>query len=178
MKMLCSYLIGCALLVGSLSAFAASGDWPQWRGPNRDGISPEKGLLQQWPAGGPPLAWKAEGLGKGYSSISVAGNRILTMGDLGEDCFVIALSRADGKQLWSAKLGKSGASVGAVLKDRAAHQASKAISFCRGQWGELLCLGAADGKERWRKDLTKDFGGKRPEWGYAESPLIDAEKVW
>src|SRR5256885_418066 len=90
-------------------ASAATGDWPQWLGPNRDGISAETGLLKQWPADGPPLAWKSDGVGKGYSTVSVVGTRIFTLGDKGEESFVVALNRTDGKLAWTTKLGKAGA---------------------------------------------------------------------
>jgi len=80
-----------ALLV--LAGGAASGaDWPQWRGPARDARSAETGLLQSWPEGGPPLLWTAEGFGAGYSSVAVTAGRVFTMGDIGEDQFLIAAS--------------------------------------------------------------------------------------
>src|SRR5436309_76339 len=84
----------------------AAGDWPQWRGPNRDGVSTETGLLKDWPAGGPPLVWKAIGLGSGYATVSIAGNRIFTVGDKSDSSYLIALSLANGKSLWSAKVGR------------------------------------------------------------------------
>ena len=80
-------------------ACASADDWPQWRGPNRDGICAETGLLKQWPPGGPRLLWKANGLGKGYSTLAVAGNRIFTMGDGEDSSFVIALNTADGQRV-------------------------------------------------------------------------------
>src|SRR6201993_4304876 len=94
-----------ALGVNNL-AWAGPGDWPQFRGPNRDGVSSETGLLKQWPAGGPPLIWKATGLGNGYSTVAVVGGRIYTIGDHGDSSFVEAENAADGKQVWSSKLGK------------------------------------------------------------------------
>lgn len=157
---------------------AGSADWLQWRGPNRDGISAETGLLQQWPPGGPPLAWKATGLGKGYSSISAAGNRIYTMGDKGEECFVIALNRNGGASMWATKIGKAGASGwGGFEGPRSTPSVDGDRLFAVGQWGELLCLDTSGGKEVWRKDFVADFGAKRPEWGWAESPLIDGDKI-
>ena len=84
---------------------AASGDWPQFRGPNRDNISTEKGLLERWPQGGPRLAWKATGLGEGYSSVAVAGDTVFTMGTNGRDEHLYALSRDDGDKKWSIRTG-------------------------------------------------------------------------
>src|SRR5580765_8463979 len=97
------------LLTTCLVAFAAmAADWPQWRGPKRDAISTETGLLKQWPASGPPLVWKAKGLGAGYSSVAVVGEYIYTIGDGPDASFLYALNRKDGKPQWAAKLGKAG----------------------------------------------------------------------
>src|SRR5436190_23143067 len=99
-------MVLAVLLLPVLALAAASpGDWPQFRGPNRDGISTEKGLLQQWPTGGPRLAWKANGLGGGYSSLSIVGNRIFTIGDKGDSSSVLALNLGNGKQVWATRLG-------------------------------------------------------------------------
>src|SRR5436190_23169160 len=97
------------LLLGALvmTAQGPSGstkDWPGWRGPNRDGVSHDTGLLKQWETT-PPLAWKASHLGAGFSSLAIVGDRIYTMGDRGADQFLVALSRADGIELWAAKVG-------------------------------------------------------------------------
>src|SRR5262245_4841448 len=96
------------LFAAVLCSLAAPGDWAQWRGPNRDGVSTETGLLKEWPASGPPLLWKAKGLGRGFSTVSVAGDRIFTMGDGSDSSFVHALNRADGKLLWSTRVGRPG----------------------------------------------------------------------
>src|SRR5690349_13922091 len=87
--------------------FSADGQWPQWRGANRDGLSGETGLLKEWPQGGPPLAWKAEHLGEGYSGVAVVSGKIFTAGDGGESSFLHVLD-LNGKPVWSAKLGKPG----------------------------------------------------------------------
>ncbi len=149
---------------------AAGGDWPQWRGPLRDDISTETGLLQQWPAGGPALAWKATGLGEGYSGVAVAKGRIYTMGDQGDASFLLALEAANGKVVWSAKIGKSG---GNYPGPRCTPTVDGDQVVVLGQFGDLVCVSAADGKERWRHNLQSEFGGKMMSgWGYAESPLV------
>ena len=156
----------------------AANDWPQWRGPNRDGLSAEKGLLAQWPSGGPKLLWKATGLGGGYSSIVTSGDSVFSMGDKGKESFIVALKRADGKPLWSAKVGEAGApGWGGYAGPRCTPATDGRLVFAVNQWGEFLCVDAATGAEKWRKDYAKDFGGKRPEWGFAESPLLDGDKV-
>ncbi len=167
-----------ALLVGANSLFAAGNDWPQWRGPNHDDISPETGLLKDWPAGGPKLVWEIKDIGAGYSAVSIMGNRIYTAGDKGSESFVEALNLGDGKLVWSAKLGKAG-TVGQPQFEgpRATPTTDGELVFAVSQWGEMVCLQADTGKEVWHKDYTKDFGGACPFWGYAESPLIDGDKV-
>jgi outer membrane protein assembly factor BamB len=172
--MLASALIG----VFTDASAARANDWPQFRGPNRDDVSTETGLLQDWPAGGPKFAWKAEGLGDGYSTVSVANKLVFTIGDKGNASFVTAVKEADGKAVWSAKLGKPGApGWGGFAGPRATPTVDGDSLFAVGQWGELLCVESATGKELWRKDFTKDFGGTRPEWGFAESPLVDGDNV-
>jgi outer membrane protein assembly factor BamB len=162
----------------SVPALAAPGDWPRFRGPNLDDISPETGLLKEWPAGGPPLAWKMKDLGAGYSGPAVVGDRIYTAGDKGDSGFVLALNREDGKVFWSARLGKSDAPGNPKFEGpRSTPTVDGDRIITLGQWGDLVCVQAATGKEIWRKDLVKDFGGTCPDWGYAESPLVDGDKV-
>lgn len=153
-------------------------DWPQWRGPDRDGVSKETGLLESWPAGGPPLAWRTTGIGSGYVTVSVAAGRVYTAGDKGAENFVIALSEVDGKALWATPLGKAGApGWGGFGGPRGTPTADGDLVFAVGQYGELACYETATGREVWRRELVADFGGKLPEWGFTESPLVDGEKV-
>lgn len=162
--------------VCALSSVAA--DWPNFRGPEVNGISKETGLLKQWPAGGPPLAWKMTGVGDGYSGVSVVGQRVYTAGDKADSSFVHAVNLADGKPLWSAKLGKPGSmGYGNFAGPRATPTVDGDLLFAVSQWGEMVCLQASDGEAKWRKQFTEDFGGKLPEWGFAESPLVDGDKV-
>ena len=151
---------------------ASATDWPQWRGPRRDGISTETGLLKQWPSNGPVGIWVATGLGRGYSSVSVVGDRIYTMGDGADASFVHALDgRAKGKILWSTKVGQPG---GSYPGTRSTPTVDGDLLYALGQWGDLVCLKAADGKEVWRKALKDDLGGRMmSNWGYSESVLVD-----
>jgi outer membrane protein assembly factor BamB len=159
-------------------ASASPADWPQWRGPNHDDISTETGLLKDWPEGGPKLVWKVKDLGHGFGSVSTFGDRLFTAGDKDGASFVEARSITDGKAIWSAKLGKAG-EVGqpAFEGPRATPCTDGQFVLGVSQWGDLVCYQADTGKEIWRKDYTKDFGGSSPSWGYSESPLIDGEQV-
>lgn len=168
--------IGFALLLTTLPAFAAEPDWPQFRGPKRDGISTDKNLLKSWPEKGPPLAWKAEGVGEGFSSVAVVGERVITMGETGENCFIYAFGRADGKKLWSAKVGKSGGG-GGYRGSRGTPTVDVDSVYAIGQFGDFVCVALADGKERWRHNFKQDFKGDHGLWNYAESPLVDGDKV-
>lgn len=159
------------VLAFSLSAAGRAGDWPQFRGPNRDDLSTETGLLKSWPKEGPPLLWKATGVGGGYSSISVAGDRIYTLGNKGRESFVVALARDTGKPVWSAKVGAAGGNLGCtptVDGERV---------YALGQEGDLVCLDAKDGNRVWHRNLLKDFGGSCGGWRYCESPLVDGDKL-
>jgi outer membrane protein assembly factor BamB len=143
---------------------------------NRDAVSSETGLLPEWGPGGPPVAWKTTGIGAGLSSVSVVGERIYTMGDLADAQYVIALSRADGKILWKTR-------VGAAWRDeyggpRGTPTVDGDLAYAIGTDGDLVCLEAATGKERWRKSLPRDFGGSMmSSWKFSESPLVDGDRV-
>ncbi len=97
-----------AIVLGAAAPAArpgANADWPQWRGPNRDAVAAESGLIAQWPETGPALLWKAGGLGTGFSSLALAGDRIYTLGDRESGQHLVAVNRADGKQVWATRLG-------------------------------------------------------------------------
>jgi outer membrane protein assembly factor BamB len=151
-------------------------DWGQFRGPKRDGISTETGIAKEWPAGGPPLLWKAGGLGLGYSSVCVAGKFVYTMGDVGNVCNLIAMSGADGKVVWSAKVGQSGAP-GNYAGPRGTPATDGRIVIALGQNGDLVCVNAANGAEVWRKNMSALGGEMMSGWGYSESPLLDGPMV-
>jgi outer membrane protein assembly factor BamB len=167
--------LSTALLLASLfTAAAAPGDWPTWRGPKRDGLSTETGLLKQWPAGGPPLVWKATGCGTGYSSVSVADGRVITMGDGPDGARVLAFD-LNGKPLWQSEtIGKPG---GNYPGTRSTPAIDDGLVYALGQFGDFVCVEAKTGKVLWTKSLQKDFGGSYAGWNYTESPLVDGNKV-
>jgi outer membrane protein assembly factor BamB len=159
-----------------------SQDWPQWRGVNRDGKSVETGLLKTWPSGGPKLIWKTSNLGEGYAGVSVAGNRLYTMGGLSETNMILAIDTEDGKILWSTRFGEAGLvgneSSGNVFPGpRCTPTVDGDRIYGLDHHGEFICVTAADGKIQWRRHLVDDFGGTVPRWGFSESPLVDGNQV-
>lgn len=142
----CPALSSLFLLASLLPALAAPGDWPTWRGPKRDGISTETGLLKQWPAGGPPLAWKTRGCGVGYSSVSVADGRVVTLGDGPDGLRVVAFSAADGKPLWESEvIGRPG---GDFAGGKSTPTIDEGLVYVIGQFGDLVCLEAKSGDRK------------------------------
>ncbi len=146
-------------------------DWPSWRGPNRDGISTETGLLDTWPEEGPKLLWRVDNvLGKGYSSLAIADGRIFTIGNRMGDAKLIALNLADGKELWTARVTGGDPNCTPTVDD--------GLVYALGREGNLICCEAATGNEVWSKNFREDFGGKMMSgWGYSESPLVDGDHL-
>lgn len=166
-----------SLLAALLASPLTADDWPQFRGPNRDGVSKEKGLLQEWPKEGPPLEWSVKGLGSGYSTVSIAKDRIYTLGNMqdkekkrGTLSYLVAMNRKNGEIVWTSEVGRPGGDLGCtptVDGDRI---------YALGQMGDLVCIDA-DGKRVWQRDLIKEFGGVKGGWSYCESPLVDGDRV-
>ena len=175
-----AWCIALALLGGT--AFAQSPDsfdWPQWQGPDRNAVSKEGGLLQEWPKDGPALAWRVEGLGGGYSAPSIAAGCIYGMSNRGDDEVVWALSEKDGKELWVTRLGPACEEGGPQGKEGPG--CSPTVDgervYVLGAGGTVACLQANDGRLVWKRGVVDDFGGRIPMWRYNESPLVDGDKV-
>lgn len=171
----------CALafvvaLAGSLCPTASGADWPQWRGPERNGISQETGLLKEWPKDGPRLLWQRSDVGYGYSTPSVVGERIYLQSNTGMDNeFVQALDVKDGKKIWETRIGKVGLNNYPAARSTPTVQGD--VVYALGSGGDLACLDAGDGKVRWTKNLRAELGGKPGFWAYSESPLIDGDAL-
>ena len=165
-----------ALGVIVLGQAPARFDWPQWQGPDRNGISKETGLLQEWPASGPATVWSATGLGGGYGSIAVAGNRIYAQGLRGSMSLVHALDRATGKYVWSKNLGPGGDN------DRGpGPRGTPTIDgdrlYVLTENGLLACLKTEDATVVWQRNILRDFSGRNINWLISESPLVDGDRV-
>ncbi|HXI40327.1 MAG TPA: PQQ-binding-like beta-propeller repeat protein [Bryobacteraceae bacterium] len=160
-------------------AFASAGgsfEWPQWRGPERTGVSSETGLAKSWPAGGPPKVWSISSLGEGYGSLAILGDRIYVQGVQGRDSVVFCLNRRDGKTVWTTALA------GRMEQDRGdGPRGTPTVDgdrvFALAENGELACLRTQDGAKVWRRNILQDFNGRNPHWLLSESPLIDGDRL-
>jgi outer membrane protein assembly factor BamB len=151
-------------------------DWPQWRGPNRDGVSPETGLLDSWPKGGPPLVWKTHGLGEGYASPAVSSGHLYIQGQQGDEEFVLALDSNTGKQLWRAQTGRQfRESRGYGPRGTPSVDGDRLYTLAAD--GMLVCLETATGKRVWGFNIVDRFHGQILHWGISESPLVDGDRV-
>lgn len=186
-KMLCwrlwglvcmSWLSLTAVALAADSSSTQPGDWPQFHGPNRDAQCTETGLLREWPEDGPKLLWKIEGLGKGYSTVSITGGKILTMGDRTppgqrESQFVVALDLASRRELWATRVGPPHDD-----GPRCSPTVDGELLYAVGTDGDLVCLETDSGKLRWQKSFGRDFGGRMMSgWKFSESPLVDGQKL-
>ena len=162
----------CLVISVPPATAAASTGWSQWRGPNRDGVSPEAGLLKKWPDGGPKLLWSVKGLGRGFSSVAISNGRGFVMGGRGDNQVVAAIDLATQKELWSAVVSaKEG-------EPRCTPTVVDGLVYAVSYDGEVLCCQASDGKAVWKKSFQKDFGQPgEPGWGFSESPLVDGDRV-
>ncbi len=159
-----------------LASPALADDWPEFRGPNRDGICKEVGLLKGWPKNGPPKVWTAKNLGNGFGTPSVADGKIFGLGTRAGKDGIWALKESDGSELWFTPFDDP-------RKTNQNNGPSGTPTYSGGKVygvssnGKLICVNATDGKKVWQVDYQNDFDGKVPTWGYTDSPLIDGDKL-
>ncbi|HSI35339.1 MAG: PQQ-binding-like beta-propeller repeat protein [Phycisphaerae bacterium] len=178
------------LILALFASLARADDWPQYRGPNRDDVSKESGLLKSWPAGGPKLLWAYADTGAGYSGPAIVGQRLFITGARGESEFLIGVdvSAAEPKQLWATRVGPTLEWKGNVWSSgpSATPTVDGDLVYALGGNGDLLCASAADGKEVWRSNLPTDLaaevnpiggGPKKLGWGFTSSPLVDGDRL-
>lgn len=168
--------VGVVALTVSAASQTPVPEWSQWRGPNRDGVSAETGLLKDWPKGGPPQVWRTTGAGDGYSSFSTSNGLLYTLGARGNAEYVVAFDRATGRQAWEYLNGRR------FRNDRGDGPRSTPTVdgdrlYVLGGSGDLTCLDSATGKRIWSINLVQKFGGVNPYWGYSESPLIVGDRI-
>ena len=170
-----SLVLGLLVFALTTNGFAAEANWPQWRGPNRDDISREVGLQQTWKEGGPEQVWLFKDCGLGYSGPAVIGDHLFILGARGEEELLICLQVADGKELWSASLGK-------VLENgwgngpRSTPTVDGEHIYALSGAGNLVCLKSSDGSQVWSKTM-EELGGALPVWGFSESPLVHDDMI-
>ena len=163
------------LLLAAIVSFASGADWPQWRGPGRDGKSKETGLLKEWPKSGPKLVWQVNNIGNGYSTPAIVNGVLYLISNDGADKeFVQALSAKDGQQIWASSIGKVGPNRGPQYPgSRSTPTVDGDVLYALGSDGDLVCMRIKNGDSVWRKNLRTDFGGMPGNWAYSESPLVD-----
>jgi outer membrane protein assembly factor BamB len=186
-----------ALLLFSLVlvAPAAADDWPQYRGPNRDDVSRETGLLDEWPKEGPQLLWTYSEAGIGYSGPAVAGDRYYTIGGRGDKEYLLALglpsaggSGGEVKQAWAVEIGPLFAWEGNRWSagPSSTPTVDGELIYALGGNGDLVCVAAASGDVKWRKNLPSELaaevnpiggGPKKLGWGFTWSPLVDGDQL-
>ena len=176
----CGFLFGCVLVAASAMELSGQGiagsDWSQWRGPDRSGRSTETGLLDQWPADGPPWVWSVSNVGVGIGSVAVHGDRLFVQGIQDGRSAVSALRRSDGTRLWARSLGVAGEN-----RDGSGPRGTPTVDgdrlYALTENGDLACLRAEDGSVVWQRNILADFRGRNPEWMISESPLVDGNRV-
>jgi len=155
------------ILLGATASGAA--DWPQWRGPGRDAVSPATGLVDHFPESGPRVLWRAA-IGAGYSGVSVSGDRLFTSWDEGGKQYLVCLDAGGGKELWRRELG---AAFSHPYGDgpRSTPLVEEGVVVMVGTQGRVLAVDAVSGETRWQRDLVEELAAKLPSYGYASSPL-------
>jgi len=170
------FIVTAILSLSAVASNRAFDDWPQWRGPKRDGISGERGLLKDWPAAGPPVAWRATGSGTGYSSFSAAKGRLYTLGARTGTEYLMAYDAESGKKLWEIPHGRRFSNdQGDGPRSTPTVDGDRLYTF--GASGDLSVVEAATGKVFWKMNLLEKFGGSNIRWGLSESPLVLADRI-
>ncbi len=177
MRILLTTFLACVFAGENLTAQ----DWLRFRGQNGDGKSPATGLMKNWPAKGPRLIWTAKNLGRGFSSVTIRGDMLFTIGDIDSKQYAFAIAVSDGKQIWKQEIGK--ANTGDFPGSRSTPTVDGDRVYCLTTDATLVCLKSKTGEVLWQKDLVKQYGAAmmlakgKWEWKFSESPLVDGERV-
>jgi outer membrane protein assembly factor BamB len=169
--------LAAVVLLLAIQGRGAAGDWPHYRGPERDAKSTDSGLLESWPETGPKLLWSKTGLGAGYTQAIVADGMVYVTGSTENEGFVTALD-LDGKPKWKKSYGPVfEGSRGRFAGARSAPTVHDGKLYVAGSGGHLVCFDAKTGKRVWSVDFFKAYGISQPRWGFSESVLVEGENV-
>lgn len=163
------------LVLATTTCVSAMDDWPHWRGPNWNDQSSETDLLETWPEGGPKQVWTNKSAGMGYAGFSVVGDKLFTMGLEENSEFALCLDALTGKEIWRTEIGQRYRNAWGDGPRSTPSVDGERVYFM-GASGDLACIDVTDGKKVWAIKM-QDFGGRIPQWGYAESPLVDGKLV-
>ncbi|MAI71205.1 MAG: polyvinylalcohol dehydrogenase [Rhodopirellula sp.] len=163
------------------ATFAGEADWPQWRGPTRNGHSPAKKLLKTWPEKGPKIKWTFADAGIGYSTIAIVDDCVYTLGSNDRSCFALCLNLQNGSIKWKTDFSRAGTSEdynqGWGGGPRSTPTVNQDQVFVLSDIGVLASLDKETGKVQWKTDIVKDHNGRIPTWGYSDSPLVDGNRI-
>ena len=180
-----------AAIVFHFATTLPAADWPQWMGPNRDGVWPETGIVEKLPESGPTVLWRADVSG-GYSGPAVAGGRVFvtdyvtegeTAGDPGKrDKLegterVLCFDAKTGRLLWE-HTDEQPYNISYPVGPRCTPTVDGDLVYTLGAEGQLLCLKVADGSVVWKKNFKKDYGATTPYWGFANHPLVEGDRLF
>jgi outer membrane protein assembly factor BamB len=169
-----NFAVIVCLLVFTGTGFC--GDWSQWHGPNRDNLSTDTGLLKSWPKGGPSVVWSVEGIGKGFSTVSVADGFIYITGLVRKKVGILSKIGLDGKIVWQKPYG--GEWYRSYDSTRTTPTINDGCAYIMSGLGEVVCMDIETGKKKWSVNTFKKYGGKIPHFGVAESVVVDDTKVY
>jgi len=171
----------CVSLSGFNPVAQKAFEWPAFHGADRTNKSAETGLMKEWPKDGPVLKWTTPGLGEGYSSVIVAGGLIYTSGMNEDQTFVFCFD-PNGNTVWKKPNGKTWSTTMSHAKtytgSRSTPTYDKGVVYHLGEMGRLTAFNAKTGAEIWHRELVQDFEAECPEYGYAESVLIDGDHLY
>ena len=163
-----------AVATSDIKEVSPPGEWPQWRGPKRNGLSSETGLLTRWPPEGPRVLWKIPG-GEGFSSLAISENRVYTLIDRGNAEWVLCLDTGTGQDLWRVRSADSYQEPQGGNGPRSTPTVDGPRLYTLGATGVLLCLDKKTGEMLWRRSILADFDAANLHWGVSTSPLVEGD---
>ncbi len=178
-------VVAAAVLTGisfiATPAVAGDADWPQWRGPHRDGHAAPQDVMSQWPEDGPPRKWEFQQAGRGYSSVAVVDDQLFTMGSRAGACFALCVDAKTGETLWETEISRASTDDDYLHGWGGGPRSTPTVDgdqvFVLSDIGVVAALDRSGGDLIWKVDLVEDHGGSIPKWGYSESVLVDDKRI-